>query len=271
MRKKWNEHTRPAFFSTTGRPPAATLPMTLGLVLGVLLLTGGPASAITIVSTGVDTYISSQYKDECYGDPDGTSACQSATRPGDGIYGVKWDTSVGGGSGAEHGLLWFDISQGLLDAFAADPSATAVLSYTIFDDSSSSAARMHRMNVNWLQHGGGNDVTWNNVGCASGVGGIDIQGSCTTADSSYNSSAAAGTIGPFTVDVSTDVGIWAAGTANYGWGFKPRGSSGAGMESFESGTAPTLTLSVDAIPEPSTALLLGLGLLGLGLPSRKSA
>ena len=37
----------------------------------------------------------------------------------------------------------------------------------------------------------------------------------------------------------------------------------------DSGNIPTLTLSVDPIPEPSTALLLGIGLAGLGMRRRR--
>jgi hypothetical protein len=236
------------------RPPTpswtrTSLCVSAALAVAIGTSAGAALAATTVVDTGVDTYISSEFPDACYGDPTEPYACSAA--PGDGIFGVKWDTSAG--AGAEHGLLWFDISPALLSQFLATPGATATLQYNVFDTSTSPPGALHRMTVDWLTLGGssGDAITWNTIGCSSDGGGVDVSGVCTTAEPTSNASAPAGSTGLFQVDVTADVLAWAGGAANYGWGFRPLGGSGAGIDSFENGVTPTLTLT---FPEPVTIL-----------------
>lgn len=135
-------------------------------------------------------------------------------------------------------------------------------------DESNSAFDFHRMIATWDE-----SVTWNSM-----TGGISY-------DNVEASSTSTGTVSPpiavssiVNIDVTADLQYWAdnLGSSTRGWAIKPCSNEGAPpvtgctdgwlMDSSETATIanrPKLTVTYEVIPEPTTALLLGIGLLGL--------
>ena len=136
----------------------------------------------------------------------------------------EWDGDDGGGS-PNHGLIWFDIPEGLLDRFG---NGTATLQMLVTD--SGSSGNVHRVFEDWLSGpDGGDNVTWNNI---PGGPGLFLDGNVEEEFSFVTGDITAGDTLEF--DVTEDVRSWAAGdTDNYGWGFIPTGNDGAGIVSFE--------------------------------------
>jgi hypothetical protein len=143
----------------------------------------------------------------------------------------EWDGDDGGGQ--NHGLLWFDIPQQMLDNFG---NGTATLRMEVANQGNS--ADVHRVALNWLDGpDGGDNTTWETFPDGPGL----FPGDNVLEDPSFSTGdLAAGAIVDF--DVTDDVRAWASGEPNYGWGFIPFGTDAVEINSFESGFGPMLIL-----------------------------
>ena len=188
--------------------------------------TGG-GEVTTVISEGIDTTLATGLNG-----PDGTHGAAGSNPEGEQW---EWDGSDAGGE--NNGLLWFDIPQDVLSSFG-DGQATLALHIA----NNGNAGEMYRMTSDWLSGpDGGDEVTFNNVPDGPGV----VPGQNAEADSNATFPDSLGMAGQvLEVDVSEDVKAWAAGAANYGWGFVGAGGDGTGITSFEntSNPVPTLTL-----------------------------
>jgi len=115
---------------------------------------------------------------------------------------------------------------------------------------------LHRMLVPWSD-----SATWNSFG--SGVATDDFE-ALSTPDATVN-----GVSGPLTIDVTSSLQAWVNDpSANLGWVLLIDSANGFTWASAE-GTVPAL-LTVEAVPEPGTAALFGLGLALLGCRRRRA-
>ncbi|WP_058994069.1 DNRLRE domain-containing protein [Haloarcula sp. CBA1127] len=95
-------------------------------------------------------------------------------------------------------------------------------------------AAVHRLRTEWSA-----DSTW-----ASFDGGIQADGSQAVAEAVTRIGAVE--TGETSVDVTASVQAWANGAQNAGWVFRPLGSDGWDIQSADSATPPTLTVSYTA-------------------------
>jgi hypothetical protein len=174
-----------------------------------------PENAIT---TGIDTLLAE-------------SGQMGPDTPHGDLDSWEWDGEDGGGQ--NHGLLWFDIPQEKLDSFG---NGTAKLQLEVNNNGNS--ADVHRVVLDWLSGPeGGDNTTWNDFPDGPGL----FPGDNVLEDPSFQTgNVTTGTVMEF--DVTEDVRAWASGEPNYGWGFIPTGTDGAGINSFESGFGPILIL-----------------------------
>lgn len=177
------------------------------------------------ITTGIDTTL-----------PSGTGLAGNDAPNGNATE-WEWDGSDGGGF--NQGLIWFDISQDLLNGFVTGGAnaSSATLRFPITNDGSS--GNMHRITVDWLSiTDGGNDITYNNFPGGPGI----VEGvNATQNPSVMTGDVTGGTV--HEIDVTADVAAWAQGEPNFGWGILPTGTNGAGVASFETATPPELVLS----------------------------
>ena len=214
--------------------PARVLMRKTTLFVAVALTTHAPlcVNAQNAISVGIDTALfESEFGD---GHPDRPSS------GGPGFHIWEWDGVNGGGQ--NHGLLWFDIPQNVLDRFG-NGTAALVLQVSNGGDSGD----VHRITVDWLSGPDGSDnVTWNNFPGGPGL----VPGDNVEKDPSFLTEPVPN--GEVEFDVTDDVLAWASGTPNYGWGFiptdAPRLGNGVNVRSFESGRGPVLMLELGDIP-----------------------
>lgn len=194
-----------------------------GLACVASLFVAASANAQSTITKGIDTYVTSAAKIG----PDGFYGEETA---------FEWDGSDGGGF--NQALLYFDISQDFLDAFAAGSNQKAILKLHNVD--SGSTGEFHRMTVNWLEGDeGGNFVSFNSIPGGPGI----IPGE--NAQEISNLSTGDMTSGlDYEFDVTADVLAWAGGEPNYGWGILPGGGGGNGNASFEDEVNPSPSLEL---------------------------
>jgi hypothetical protein len=150
----------------------------------------------------------------------------------------EWDGDDGGGQ--NHGLLWFDIPQEMLDSFG---NGTATLRMEVTNNGTN--ADVHRVALDWLSDPlGGDEATWNDFPDGPGL----FPGDNVLEDPSFSTGDL--TAGVVDLDVTDDVRAWASGDPNYGWGFIPTGTDGVGISSFESGFGPILILDPEGVGTP---------------------
>ena len=104
---------------------------------------------------------------------------------------------------------------------------------------------LYRLTTDWDE----STATWNSFGGGvSGTNGIDTGVDFDEGDQP--------------IDVTAQVQLWAAGTANYGWAFLPTSSNGIDFDSSEASTIasrPQLSIHFEVVPEPGSLALLALG------------
>ncbi len=121
-------------------------------------------------------------------------------------------------------------------------------------------AYLHRLLTDWDE----SSATWNSSFGGDGIDCDDLEALAEVEVDSGNLGGSA----PFATifDVTDSIKAWQAGETNYGWALIPRGSDGWAFASSEYATLayrPVLTITY--IPEPSTGILLGLGVMVLAL------
>ena len=140
-------------------------------------------------------------------------------------------------------------------------SATLTIYTSDITYSDGDGPNAHRMLQSWDE----GTVTWNSLS-----GGITLGTQAETV-ADYTSGFIP-LLGSADLDVTASLQAWSAGTTNNGWaliGSGPGAWYGHTSETGVSGKAPTLSITYEAVPEPSTTALLGLGGLALILRRRK--
>jgi hypothetical protein len=141
-------------------------------------------------------------------------------------------------------------------------SATLTIYTSDITWSDGNGPNAHRMLQSWDEGA----VTWNSLS-----GGITLGTQAeTVADDT--SSGIIPLLGSADLNVTASLQAWSAGTTNNGWALIGSGTGawyGHSSETGVSGKAPTLSITYDAIPEPSTTALLGLGGFALIFRRRK--
>ena len=147
----------------------------------------------------------------------------------------------------------FGPGPGQIAAGSTIDSATLRLRVT---NSSVATATVHQVLTNWDE----NVVTWNNFGGTPGIQiGSDISGSAAASFNAFVNNAFVD------IDITGLVQTWSSGAANHGLLLKIENSDGMIFDSDDASTVnfrPLLTVETP-VPEPSTLLLLGTGLVGL--------
>lgn len=138
------------------------------------------------------------------------------------------------------------------------------------DISAATRFDLHRMIATWDE-----SSTWSSLTSGISYNGTEAASTATAAVLNPGANTAGGLVN---FDVTADLQTWADNTSlsTRGWAIKPCSNSGAApvtgctdgwlFDSSEAATVadrPLLTVTYEVIPEPTTALLLGLGLLGL--------
>ena len=142
-------------------------------------------------------------------------------------------------------------------------SATLTIYTSDITWSDGNGPNAHRMLQSWDE----GTVTWNSLS-----GGITLDGTQAATVADDTSSGIIPLLGSAELNVTASLQAWSAGTTNNGWALIGSGSGawyGHSSETGVSGKAPTLSITYEAIPEPSTTALLGLGGLALILRRRK--
>lgn len=195
----------------------------IGVAISVSLVSTMAVNAQSMITTGIDTYLTSAAKDG----PDGFYGEEGS---------FEWDGDDGGGF--NQALLYFNISQEFLDAFAAGSNQKATLRLRNVD--SGSPGEFHRMTVNWLEGDeGGNSVSFNSIPDGPGI----VPGTNAQEVSSLSTGDLTSGV-DYEFDVTEDVLAWAGGEANYGWGILPGGGGGNGIASFEDEVNPSPSLEL---------------------------
>jgi hypothetical protein len=135
-------------------------------------------------------------------------------------------------------------------------------------DEATSVFDFHRMIATWDE-----SVTWNSM--TNGISYDGVEAASTSTATVTNPSTTSTFVN---VDVTADLQFWAdnLGSSTRGWAVKPCSNEGAPpvtgctdgwlFDSSETATIanrPKLTVTYEVVPEPTTALLLGAGLVGL--------
>lgn len=226
-----------------------------GLLLGVLACALPITSHATILSfqQGVDGYSSAQDAELRQDAPDTNFGDGSnITIDGDDASGPLDDTNA---------LLMFGniFGAGLNQIPLGSIITSATLGFEL--DSPGDDLNMLQMLVAWDEA----TATWNSLG--NGI--QDAPGEASFLRLLTNLNGGDGDL--YTVDVLSEVSLWAAGASNYGWGLTPTDTDGVDYHSTnhveDSHEKPILTVSFrvpsNEVPEPGISLLLGLGLLGM--------
>jgi hypothetical protein len=181
------------------------------------LVSQDPGSVV--IDRGIDTTLAQKG----LGGPDRPHG--AAGQNPDGVERWEWDALDV--DGENHGLLWFDIPQEVLDAFNYGHATLR-----LHVDNEGHSADLHRMTADWLSGpDGGNNVTWNNIPGGPGI----VSGRNAEPRPSTLTKDVFGLEGKvIEVDVTEDVLAWSQGKPNYGWGFLPGGVNGTGITSLES-------------------------------------
>jgi hypothetical protein len=214
----------PPFLSS--RSNLVTLLAKSSLLVGITVLATRHADAQTLITEGIDTYITSAAKQG----PDGSYGEEAR---------FEWDGSDGGGF--NQSLIWFDISAEILEAFNAGSNQEAIL--TLRNVGEGTNGNLHRMTENWLEGPeGGNFVTFNSIPGGSGIEpGVN-------AEADFNANTGPLSSGQsYDIDVTVDVLAWGSGAPNYGWGILPTGTNGNEIASFENTSDPSPTLELTGL------------------------
>jgi len=225
-----------------------------GLLFLVSLAAQGMADTVTFqqgfngYSGTVDTEIHSSFADESF-----SSAPE-----------ISVDLSTGGGQ--TQALIKFDgiIGNGAGQVAAGSTIQSASIRFWT-TSRSGGIISFHRMLQSW-----GNDATWNTFG-ADGITADGVE-ALATASATLQPSEPSGTTFN-TIDITADVQAWANGEANHGFGILTNSTDGWDFWSSEYNDRaeapfslegrPLLSVTVSAVPEPSSMLIAGTALAGI--------
>ncbi|QDU70997.1 DNRLRE domain-containing protein [Mucisphaera calidilacus] len=150
-----------------------------------------------------------------------------------------------------HGLLMFDnIFGDEAGQIPTDETTRILLAELILTGTNpGTGANLHRMLQAWSD-----DATW-----AGDFGGDGIQNDGVEAVAVADAFTS-GMTGTVTIEVTKSLEAWLADpTSNFGWLFSPIGGDGWDFDTSEGANAPMLRVYYDAVPEPASLALLGLG------------
>ena len=142
-------------------------------------------------------------------------------------------------------------------------SATLTIYTSDITWSDGNGPNAHRMLQSWDDGA----VTWNSLS-----GGITLGTQAQTVADDTSGLDFIPLLGSADLNVTASLQAWSAGTTNNGWALIGSGTNAWYGHSSETGVslkAPTLSITYEAVPEPSTTALLGLGGLALILRRRK--
>jgi hypothetical protein len=214
-------------------------------------LAGGEAIAGTVVfQQGLNGYDSAHQGELRAGAPDWSSSTQPYIYiyPGDAISGlISFDNVFGTGTG--------QIAPG-------STITNASLELTrLSGQHEDGTVDLHQMLTGW-----NDDLTWSTATLNGNTqGGIQRDGVEASASASLLNA------GGNTFDITADVQAWSAGAENHGWAIFSNTSHSwfSGNGNSQAAARPMLTIEYQAVPEPSSTALLGLGGLALMLRRRR--